>query len=234
VSWFHINAESLVRQWEQEKNWTQTYGWNKPYLFRDAFHDYVEPHIEPRKEGWDNLSGDAKIVAPEGRQQKLKDEAEAKKEHHDSDGDDSESEDPTTKHTETEKKKDKKEHKREDKREDEKEGKKENTKEDKKEDKKEEDTKEDTKESPDWEKLPEKFADAADSADNCSKTCEQVEDCLQWRYIARGDGECHLSKVLRLGSTDQDGKWTSGWLVERVKEVQKEWECKKADWRFYQ
>jgi hypothetical protein len=214
VSWYHMNGESLTHQWELEKNWTKAHDWETPYLFRDAFHDYVEPQIEARKKGWDNLSGDAKIVAPEGGQ-KLKDEAKGDKKQQDS----------KTKGTADREKEAKRE------------GKEENKKEDKKQDEKEgkkEDKKEGKKQPPDWDKLAEKYPNAADSVDQCLKACEQIEDCLQWRYIAKEEAECHLSKVLRLGSKDQDSKWTSGWLIERVKETQKDWECKKVQWKFYQ
>jgi hypothetical protein len=45
-----------------------------------------------------------------------------------------------------------------------------------------------------------------------------------------------LGKVLRLGRVvgKTDEPWTSGWMVERVEGMRKKWECKKAEWRFYQ
>ncbi|KAH5421031.1 hypothetical protein HBI46_082430 [Parastagonospora nodorum] len=77
--------------------------------------------------------------------------------------------------------------------------------------------------------------DAADSPEKCQKTCERVEDCLQWRYKALGDGECHLGKVLKLGRrVKTDEGWTSGWMIERLGEVTAGWECKEVNWKFYQ
>jgi len=204
VSWHQINGDQLAQQWEIEKSWVSAHGWETPYLFRDAFHDSVQPHIEARKDNWDNLSQDSKIVAPQGRQQKLKDE-NAKKE--------------------------------------EEKNKTDNTKDHKSEifqeagtrpTRRKDNGKEKDKEAPNWDKLPEKIADAGDSAENCEKACEAVSDCLQWRYMKNGDGECHLSKVLRLGNPVRDGKWTSGWLTDRMQQVTKEWECKKVNWKFYQ
>jgi len=222
VSWHHINGDQLTKQWEIEKNWTSAHGWETPYLFRDAFRDSVQPHIEARKDNWDNLSQDTKIVAPQGRQQQLKDEAD-KKEKQKTEQNAQKEEEKKTGEKKTD---DAKGHKGEifqeagtppTKRQ---------------KDKGKEKGKEN--EAPNWDKLPEKIADAGDSPENCQRACEAVSDCLQWRYTKKGDGECHLSKVLRLGNAVGDGKWTSGWLMDRMQQVTKEWECKKANWKFYQ
>jgi hypothetical protein len=94
----------------------------------------------------------------------------------------------------------------------------------------------DKKKEIDWDKLAEQHKDAGDSADRCQKTCEAIENCLQWRYTSKADGECHLSKVLRLGqrTNDNGDGFVSGWLMERIEKVKKEWECKKVKWEFYQ
>ncbi|RMZ68419.1 glycosyltransferase family 31 [Pyrenophora seminiperda CCB06] len=212
VSWHHINGDQLARQWQIERNWTSTHGWDTPYLYRDAFHHSVQPHIEARKDNWDNLSQDTKIVAPKGRQQQLKDEANKKQEQ----------KAEQAVHTEEEKKKiDTESHKAEIFQEA-------GTRPTKRGDK------EKAKEAPNWDKLPEKVAEAGDSAEACQKACDAVSDCLQWRYASKGDGECHLSKVLRLGGPVGDGSWTSGWLMDRMQQVTKEWECKQVNWKFYQ
>lgn len=245
VSWNHLGGDQLTRQWDIEKKWTAANGWKKPYLYRDAYHDSVEPHIETQKVGWDNLSQDTKIVAPEGRRQKLKDDA-AKKEKEKEEQD-------TTKQEKEPKEEDKtqQDHKKEppklnldtapppDSRVFQEAGALPTSnsisrREDKKDDKKGKDMKEDKKEPPNWDKLAEKYPDAADSSERCQAVCSEVEDCLQWRYTAKGDGECHLSKVIRLGGKVGEGEWTSGWEVERIKGVKKEWECKEVKWRFYQ
>jgi hypothetical protein len=211
ISWHHTNSEALDQMWSSQKNWTAKHGWDKPYLYRDAFQSFVAPHMEAKKEKWDNLSQDTKIVAPEGRQKQLKEEERKHKQEEGANNDPRPAmkaapfPDPPSKHParslffrkDDEKDKDK---------------------------------------EIDWDKLAEMFKDAADSAETCQKACETIEDCLQWRYKAQGDGECHLGKVLRLGSkmTEKDEPWTSGWLVDRVEKVTKEWECKEVKWRFYQ
>ncbi|OAL52482.1 hypothetical protein IQ07DRAFT_585652 [Pyrenochaeta sp. DS3sAY3a] len=236
VTWHHVNGDDLTGMWEQEKRWTHTHGWEKPFLYRDAFHEYVEPKIEAQKSDWDNLSQDTKIVAPQGRQQQIKEEEERSKKQKQEETDKKEKE----KEDEEQKKKQKEE---------EEERKKKQAITDKeslefqKADSEDSDSspdkkmkkRADKKEPLDWDKLAETFKDAGDNSERCQRACEQVDDCLQWRYTTKGDGECHLGKVLRLGQkAEGDEKWTSGWLVERVKKVAGEWECKEVSWRFYQ
>ncbi|CAA9966219.1 Glycosyltransferase family 31 protein [Pyrenophora teres f. maculata] len=274
ISWHGINGDELVRQWGIERKWTSKHGWETPYLFRDAFHDSVQPHIEARKVHWDNLSQDAKIVAPQGRQQKLKDDAAKKAQVNAEQSAPKETEkntggnkpngtkkpDGTQKPDDTKKPNDTKKFYDTKKTDDTKIDDIKKIHDTKKPDgtKKTDDTKidhkadilqepgthpttsKDTKmqkrrsEAPNWDKLPEKIADAADSADECQKACEAVADCLQWRYTDRGDGECHLGRVLRLGGPVADGKWTSGWIMDRVELATKQWECRSVKWKFYQ
>ncbi|KAH7397210.1 hypothetical protein BKA66DRAFT_453877 [Pyrenochaeta sp. MPI-SDFR-AT-0127] len=246
ISWHHINGDDLTNMWNQERNWTAAHGWDKPYLFRDAFHEHVEPHMEEKKESWDNLSQDTMIVAPQGRQQQMKEEAERSRK-----AQEGEVEEKEKKEKEEEDKKKEEEEKQK-----EKEKQKEQQATNKKEsldfqaadseDSEGDDAQSSTKrnkrddkaEAIDWDKLAEKFKDAGDTPERCQKACEETADCLQWRYSKKGDGECHLGKVLRLGKqTEGDGgveKWASGWLVDRVAQVTKDWECKDVKWQFYQ
>ncbi|KAJ4349345.1 uncharacterized protein N0V89_007959 [Didymosphaeria variabile] len=82
------------------------------------------------------------------------------------------------------------------------------------------------------------FQVAADSPENCKATCQKTDDCLQWKYTPAGDGACHLGKSLRLGAKvnpDAKGKWTSGWMLDRVNRITEEWgRCERAEWRFNQ
>ncbi|KAH7381426.1 hypothetical protein DE146DRAFT_670564 [Phaeosphaeria sp. MPI-PUGE-AT-0046c] len=212
VSWHHTSPAVLEDMWTVQKAWTAKNGWNKPFLYRDAFESFVAPHVATQKPDWDNLSQDTKIVAPPGRQNQLKDDAEKKKKTSKQSAlaayanlppQGKFADPPTarrknrslfTKHDD--------EHK-----------------------------------EPDWDTLAETFKDAADSAATCQAACESVENCLQWRHNAAGDGECHLGKVMRLGREDKGAgteRWSSGWMVERVEKTKKEWDCKKVEWRFYQ
>jgi hypothetical protein len=206
ISWHHTNSEALDEIWSTQKDWTAKHGWDKPYLYRDAFQSFVAPHLEAKKDKWDNLSQDTKIVAPQGRRKQLKEEAAAKTAPRPA-MKAAPFPDPPSKLParsllfRNDDKKDKEKDK-----------------------------------EIDWDKLAELFKDAADSAETCQKSCEMIEDCLQWRYQPQGDGECHLGKVLRLGKkmTDKDETSTSGWLLDRVEKVTQEWECKQVNWRFYQ
>lgn len=256
ISWHHVLGDDLKGMWENEKKWVAAKGWKEPYLYRDAFADYVASHMEAQKVDWDNLSTDTKIVAPQGRQKQLKEEEERKKKHEEE---------------EAEKKKHEVEAERE------------KTEQGKQDEEKSpeslrpsEETAEDEKkptstqtipaptdtsttvsspsppphqnrapapaddndnQPPNWDKLTSLFLNAGDSAARCQKACIDVPDCLQWRYTTFGDGECHLGKVLRLGAKKapkSDVKWTSGWLVERTGKVTKDWKCKKPQWKFYQ
>lgn len=230
VSWHHINGDDLTAMWELEKNWTRTFGWKKPYMFRDAFAEHVRPHIEDKKVDWDNLSQDAKIAAPEGRQHQMKEEEER-----------------SQKHREEEEARKQAEQAQNDRLAEEKQKAEASLKESlqfQKFDSDETDNtkkrmakRKDKKEGPDWDKIAENHKEAGDSPERCQKACEQVDDCLQWRYTTKGDGECHLGKVIRLGKKTGGGgdeKWTSGWFLSRVEKMEKDWTCTQPNWRFYQ
>jgi hypothetical protein len=197
VSWHHTNSAVLDDMWSGQTNWTAKHGWDTPFLFRDAFQTFVSPHISDKKEKWDNLSQDTKIIAPAGRQKQLKAEEEERN-RVPTQGEPFASPPVTSRSL--------------------------FSKADKKDD------------EIDWDKLAATFKDAGDSPAACQHACQQIDDCLQWRYKALGDGECHLGKVMRLGSriTEKDEPWTSGWVMERVEAIKEKWECKEVKWRFYQ
>lgn len=238
VSWHHINGDDLSTMWENEKNWTRTFGWKKPYMYSDAFAEHVQPHLEEKKDDWDNLSQDAKIVAPQGRQQQMKEEEERSKKH--------EEEEEAKKKQEEQDKNDKLAQEKQKAEaslkeslqfqqldsEDADDAAKRRGRRRKREDKAE------VQEAPDWDKIPENHKDAGDSVDRCQKACEETADCLQWRYTTKGDGECHLGKVLRLGkkmeASDGGERWTSGWKLERVQRQSEAWTCTEPNWKFYQ
>jgi hypothetical protein len=106
-------------------------------------------------------------------------------------------------------------------------------------DKKGKDKGKDKPKDTDWGAIGATIKDGADNAEACQKLCSDVDDCLQWRHSTTGDGECHLSKVMRRGAAAEVGEgkpsWTSGWMVERIEKTVKEWECKdEVKWGFYQ
>lgn len=201
VSWHHMDTVALTKNWDLQKQWTEKHGWDKPYLYRDAFTDYISPQLESQLENWDNLGSDTQIKAPAGRQTELK-ASSIKDDNHDAQATKSALEAvaalPYDNHPRDDKKSDKQ----------------------------------------DWAKIATLLTDGADSPSSCQKVCTEVEDCLQWRYTTKGDGECHLSKVVKLGryvgKKEGGENWTSGWMVERIRGVVKGWECKEVKWKFYQ
>ncbi|KAJ4321382.1 hypothetical protein N0V94_002919 [Neodidymelliopsis sp. IMI 364377] len=218
VTWHHMDNESLSKSWDLQKKWTDVHGWQKPYLYQDAFDEYVRPHLVTQIEGWDNLASDTMIVAPEGRQKQMKGDAERQAK---------EKLEKAAESTRLHRRDDKKDEGKGDKKDEAKDGKKEGDK-----------PEEDPKETIDWKAIGTMVKDGADDPESCKKVCTEVEDCLQWRYTTKGDGECHLSKVIKLGAKveqkDKDPQWTSGWMVERIKDTVKEWDCKEVNWKFYQ
>lgn len=211
VTWHNMDNSTLAKSWDMQRKWTDKHGWDKPYLYRDAFTEWVQPHLKAQVEHWDNLGSDTQIIAPAGRQKQL---TEAK-----TGGDAKENAKPSPNppaanppHTHNNRRDDKKDAKKGD----------------------------DKKETVDWAAIGTMVKDGADNPQSCMKVCAEVEDCLQWRYTTKGDGECHLSKTIRLGRK-VEGKqgenvqdWTSGWMVERIGGETKKWACKEVKWRFYQ
>ncbi|KAL5114612.1 hypothetical protein ACEQ8H_007517 [Pleosporales sp. CAS-2024a] len=214
ITWHHNDAAVLDAIWKAQQRWIQEQGWNKPFLYRDAFDSLVAPHVAAHKANWDNLAQDTKIVAPQGRQKQLKDEEERRKQAtllaapplspplspppppSTADGNTTRAKEapPPPAHKRDEQKK-----------------------------------------QIDLATLSTSVTNAADSAETCQRACDQVDACLQWRYQATGDGECHLGTVLRLGSgVDENQGWSSGWVVERVRKTIAARECKKIKWGFYQ
>ncbi|KAF2193919.1 glycosyltransferase family 31 protein [Zopfia rhizophila CBS 207.26] len=64
VSWHHISPGEIDLLWSLRQNWIAEHGWDTPYLFRNAFKEFVSPLLEERRDDWDNLSQDTKINKP--------------------------------------------------------------------------------------------------------------------------------------------------------------------------
>ncbi|KAF2123519.1 glycosyltransferase family 31 protein [Dothidotthia symphoricarpi CBS 119687] len=207
VSWHHVNSSQLDEVWAFEKRWTETHGWKKPYLYKHAFGEFVLPFVVERKVGWDNLCADARVVAPKGRQVELQGGGAGQDEVKMGNAPT-----PLPPHS-------------------------------KRDDKKQDDKKPDAKpakpDPPNWDKIPQSNPTAADSPLACQAACKSVADCVQWRHTSEGDGICFLGRAVKLGKPVEDGgeekeTWVSGWMVERIRELGREWECKEVKWRFYQ
>jgi hypothetical protein len=65
------------------------------------------------------------------------------------------------------------------------------------------------------------------NVESCEKACETMSDCMQWKYRS---GLCMLDKRASLGrplvENDNAKKFTSGWMVDRIKEWANKEECK--------
>lgn len=89
-----------------------------------------------------------------------------------------------------------------------------------------------------WSKHSDDLKKSIESPENCKHVCELSEDCVQWKHSTNGNGECYVGKVIRYGhkveSKEGEGKWTSGWMKERIDKKKTSWECKEVKWKFNQ
>lgn len=226
VSWSQVATSEISRIWDVEKRWTQNNGWEAPYLTRNAFEEFFLPGLEEKRIDWDNISSDTHIKAEKGRKEKLAKQQAA--------GSDDKKDTPAKEPSEDKPKEDEKPPPRKPapespqpeppnpakpnfqppnmrKRD----------------------------EPPSTEKADETIQAAADSAENCQALCRKTPDCMQWKWTPKGDGECHLGKVMRLGrkAGRENGQhiWVSGWMIDRIKGIPKEWgECETVNWKFNQ
>lgn len=60
VTWHHTSSMDIDTLWHLQQNWTNTHGFQTPYLFRDLFADYVNRYLQDRRDAWDNISEDWK------------------------------------------------------------------------------------------------------------------------------------------------------------------------------
>lgn len=167
VSWAHQSQADIKAAWGFQKSWADDYGWEEPYMHRDAFVDLVAPHLVDHKDEWDNGS-EGTLIAKE-----LLDKLSEKVE-----------------------------------------------------------------EGEQWYEHEEDIRQAVGSWKNCQKVCEMAKDCHQWKYSKKDKGECHLGKNIKIGASAPkkagESVWTSGWIVERIRNSTREWECHKPTWRFNQ
>lgn len=64
VSWHHVTPLEIDSLWQFQNDWVDDHDWNTPYLFRDVFTHFIERHISVKRQSWNNLSQDKKLVAP--------------------------------------------------------------------------------------------------------------------------------------------------------------------------
>ncbi|KAF1948646.1 hypothetical protein CC80DRAFT_498077 [Byssothecium circinans] len=251
VSWHRMNSAEADLLISAQEKWIAKHGWATPYMARDAFQEFISPQLSEKKVDWDNFSSETVITTEPGKKEK---EAKQKAEDERKKAEDErkKAEDERKKAEEEQRKKAEEESRNREK-------------------EKQQpppppppppnhDIKQPPPPSPeiphpkpphsprarrdtatDWEKIGHTIKDAADSVEHCQAICNSIQDCLQWRYTPKseGEGECHLGRVIRLGKQVEKKQgaqeWTSGWNVERIARVTKEWKaCEKANWKFNQ
>ncbi|KAK3117679.1 hypothetical protein LTR53_000707 [Teratosphaeriaceae sp. CCFEE 6253] len=58
VTWHHVNGKQVDTLWAFQNDWAKAHGWQTPYLFRDLFEHFIQPHIGVNRSSWNNLSND--------------------------------------------------------------------------------------------------------------------------------------------------------------------------------
>ncbi|KAK4497628.1 hypothetical protein PRZ48_010281 [Zasmidium cellare] len=62
ITFHHVTPIEVDSYWQFEKQWTDTYGWTEPYLYRDVFHHFLEQHVSVNRTHWNNMSKDYKFA----------------------------------------------------------------------------------------------------------------------------------------------------------------------------
>lgn len=61
ITWHHIRAADVNSLWHFEQEWMRIHGTKQPYLYRDVFKKYVQPHLLPNRPEWDNAAAGLKL-----------------------------------------------------------------------------------------------------------------------------------------------------------------------------
>jgi hypothetical protein len=76
ITWHHVSPTEIEAYWQYQTEWlaehqvhhrhhcTSHLDLPPPYLFRDVFHRFVEPHLADNRTMWNNLSKDKQLVIP--------------------------------------------------------------------------------------------------------------------------------------------------------------------------
>lgn len=63
ISWHHVTPIEIDAMFQFQVQWVEEHGWDEPFLHRDVFEHFVEPHISVNRTAWDNLSHDVRLVS---------------------------------------------------------------------------------------------------------------------------------------------------------------------------
>lgn len=227
VSWHHMSKEDIEMVWGFQKNWTSKHGWEEPYLIKNAFAEFVSPHLAERKDDWDNFSQDTKIDKPPKADTEGSDDNKEWLKHGEDIRKSVESPDNCRRVCELaedcvqwkymRKGTSKKREVREEEKEDEEKG--------------------EAREG--GEGKQDAIKGEADNRDKNEGGEKNKEDGEKPEVAEKKEvGECVLGKVIKLGKKmdkkEGEQTWTSGWMVDRIKKMTSEWECKEPSWKFNQ
>jgi hypothetical protein len=104
-----------------------------------------------------------------------------------------------------------------------------------------EDGGENSKENQEWYEHSVELRNSVESWKKCKDACWALDDCLQWKYVKKTPPECHLNKIVKFGVKPEKKKdggaediLTSGWVVDRIRNTTRKWECNEPRWGFNQ
>ncbi|KAF1999237.1 glycosyltransferase family 31 protein [Amniculicola lignicola CBS 123094] len=211
VSWHHMSQDEITRVWDVHRNWTTKHGWDVPYMGRNAFEEFVLPHLEETKDEWDNISSDSKIKPPDRPPPEAEEKPKPK----------TENKDPSEPNTDA--------------------GPKDTPAPEPNGKPPSAHTPRDSINFSKLSSVVDVAADSATQCRALCLSVEDCLQWKFYTKNSAGlNNECHLGKVIRLGRHDGLGKgevemWTSGWMMERINRKRLEWgECEEVRWKFNQ
>lgn len=76
-----------------------------------------------------------------------------------------------------------------------------------------------------------------DTAEKCSKACENDPVCLEWTFYGKEHKRCSLQSSIQNGGPKEPGRledkdidWTAGWMTDRIARWKTEKQCYKPKW----
>ncbi|KAF2085497.1 glycosyltransferase family 31 protein, partial [Saccharata proteae CBS 121410] len=64
ITWHNMSSHEVDTMWKFQNAWISSKGWKTPYLLKDVFNAFVQPHLAADLDDWDNLSQDWNFQKP--------------------------------------------------------------------------------------------------------------------------------------------------------------------------